>query len=315
MERGSRVQVWQPLPENLAPEVRRLAVRLREIKDAAGPSLDVLARKTPASRSAWGRYFNGQAVPPREVVVALAALADVDRHALLALWELADHAHRHPVPLPRLEPSGEAPKPDGPSKPGEQGASQPADSDQKHASDDGGPSSSLTEVPQEVQRTTRRRRGVAALAVAAGVAAGGLGVGLWMGGPSSSASPSQGARPRVSQPLAAAGGSCRDAACEQQPAGARGCEGDAVTATALRVDYALVQLRYSRSCRALWGYLEQGRRYDRIEIAVGSHTAKAKVLSSGGAASTPMLSAPAPASVTVCASLTTGARQCGSGPA
>ncbi|WP_026413393.1 helix-turn-helix domain-containing protein [Actinomadura oligospora] len=304
------MQVWQPLPENLAPEVRRLAVRLREIKDAAGPSLDVLARKTPASRSAWGRYFNGQAVPPREVVVALAELADVDRHALLALWELADHAHRHRVALPRLAPSGEASKPDEQST-----SSKPAESDRRLPSDDDAPSGPPTELPRETRRATRRHRVAAALAVAAGVAAGGLGVGLWTAGPSSTASSPQKERPRTSQPVVATGQGCQDTTCEQQPAGARGCESDAVTATVVRVDYALVQLRYSRSCRALWGLLKQGRRYDRVEIAVGGHTAKAKVLSSGGAASTPMLAAPTSASATVCASLTTGARQCGSAPA
>ncbi|MGK5555318.1 helix-turn-helix domain-containing protein [Actinomadura kijaniata] len=78
------------------PALRRLTVRLRELKDATGLSLAALERKTPASKSAWGRYLNGQALPPRQVVAALGELAGADPTRLMALWELAAHTYRQP---------------------------------------------------------------------------------------------------------------------------------------------------------------------------------------------------------------------------
>ncbi|MBA8955570.1 helix-turn-helix domain-containing protein [Actinomadura namibiensis] len=87
---------WQALPVSAEPALRQLTVRLRELKDDTGLSLAALARRTPASKSAWGRYLNGQALPPRQVVAALGELAGADPARLMALWELAAHTHRQP---------------------------------------------------------------------------------------------------------------------------------------------------------------------------------------------------------------------------
>ncbi|GAA2626304.1 hypothetical protein GCM10010411_73980 [Actinomadura fulvescens] len=93
MDRGHGLSVWQPLADSLEPEVRQLTVRLRELKDDSGLSLAALAHKTPASRSSWSRYLNGQQLPPRSVVAALGDLTDADLDQLMALWEAAEHAH------------------------------------------------------------------------------------------------------------------------------------------------------------------------------------------------------------------------------
>lgn len=81
-----------------APQVRELALRLRELKDQAGITTTALARKTAYSRSSWTRCLNGTTVPPRYVVATLGALAgmapnDAEMARLLALWELAEQAH------------------------------------------------------------------------------------------------------------------------------------------------------------------------------------------------------------------------------
>ncbi|MFC4913353.1 DUF2690 domain-containing protein [Actinomadura gamaensis] len=377
------MRAWQPLPQSLPPEVRHLTVRLRETKDVSGLSLDVLARRTPASRSAWGRYLNGQALPPREVVAAFAALARADHHALLALWDLADHAHRHralsssaaradrnstPADPGRTAqaftedtPTGRKPGKDTPGgnatsedafikdAPDEEAFIEDAPDEDASSGDapngdargggasygdaSGGDASGsgafrggtgrggyqgAEEVPRAAWRRVRT-----VLVVGAGAVAVGMGMGLWWGtspsrsdasapsarGPAHVGSPSPSRRPPA---VSAAAADCRDAGCDQQSAAARGCERDAVTATTVRVDHALMRLRFSPSCRALWGELEQGRRYDRIEVDAGGHSAKAKVRSSAGTATTPMLAASTPASGTVCASLATGARECGS---
>ncbi|WP_461011449.1 helix-turn-helix domain-containing protein, partial [Streptomyces capparidis] len=84
---------WKPLPEDLEPDVRRLAVRLRELKDRTDLSLAALAARTAVSKSSWERYLNGKALPPRQAVRALGRLAGESGPMLEAMWELADRAY------------------------------------------------------------------------------------------------------------------------------------------------------------------------------------------------------------------------------
>jgi hypothetical protein len=95
----------------LDPAVRRMVVSLRTVKDEAGLSTTALAGKTPYSRSAWDRYLNGRAFPPRGAVAALVRVAGADEARLLAEWELADSARTAAVP------AGSAPPLDGPEVP------------------------------------------------------------------------------------------------------------------------------------------------------------------------------------------------------
>ncbi|HSV64700.1 MAG TPA: peptidoglycan-binding protein [Mycobacteriales bacterium] len=85
---------WKPLPDDLEPQVFRLVVRLRELRDQLGVSMSALARKTPYSKSSWARYLSGRTLPPRGAVEALSRLAGADPARLLALWELAAQAPR-----------------------------------------------------------------------------------------------------------------------------------------------------------------------------------------------------------------------------
>ncbi|MGW1255736.1 peptidoglycan-binding protein [Streptomyces sp. NPDC002513] len=83
---------WKPLAGELEPAMRRLAVRLRQLKDQMGVSTTTLATKTAYSRSSWERYLNGRALPPRQAVEAMGRVSGTDMAQLLALWELAEHA-------------------------------------------------------------------------------------------------------------------------------------------------------------------------------------------------------------------------------
>jgi transcriptional regulator with XRE-family HTH domain len=106
---------WKPLADELEPPVRRLVVRLREIKDQMGVSITTLAAKTAYSRSSWERYLNGRTLPPRQAVEALGRVSGADRAQLLALWEMAEHARSlgrqeaQPKPEPAAEPGAGLP--------------------------------------------------------------------------------------------------------------------------------------------------------------------------------------------------------------
>ncbi|MER6129224.1 peptidoglycan-binding protein [Streptomyces sp. NPDC001795] len=104
---------WKPLADELEPEVRRLVVRLRELKDQMGVSTATLAAKTAYSRSSWERYLNGRALPPRQAVEAMGRVSGADPAQLLALWELAEHARsqERPEVKPEAEPRQQAPEP------------------------------------------------------------------------------------------------------------------------------------------------------------------------------------------------------------
>ncbi|MFE7455942.1 helix-turn-helix domain-containing protein [Streptomyces sp. NPDC057554] len=79
-------------PRELPAECLRLAATLRELRAATGLSLVGLAAKTPYSKSSWDRYLNARAMPPRDAVERLCALAGREEQRPIALWELAENA-------------------------------------------------------------------------------------------------------------------------------------------------------------------------------------------------------------------------------
>ncbi|SEE40634.1 Helix-turn-helix domain-containing protein [Streptomyces sp. 3213] len=79
-----------------------LTERLRLLKQRTGLSLAALAAVTPYSKSTWHRYLNGDQVPPRAAVEALARLAHTDPGPLLALWDTAVREQPRPTPPPRF---------------------------------------------------------------------------------------------------------------------------------------------------------------------------------------------------------------------
>ncbi|WP_406122588.1 helix-turn-helix domain-containing protein [Streptomyces sp. NBC_00989] len=79
---------------------RLLTDRLRLLKQRTGLSLAALASVTPFSKSTWHRYLNGDQLPPRAAVEALARLARTDPGALLALWDAATQERFSPGPPP-----------------------------------------------------------------------------------------------------------------------------------------------------------------------------------------------------------------------
>ncbi|BAC71150.1 hypothetical protein SAV14893_027610 [Streptomyces avermitilis] len=95
---------WQPLPDDLPPEVRHFVEQLRLLKDRTGLSLVALGARTAYSKSSWQRYLNATQPPPRQAVAALcrvAGLAESEAERFGVRWELAVHAWpRPPAPAP-----------------------------------------------------------------------------------------------------------------------------------------------------------------------------------------------------------------------
>ncbi|MFF7164840.1 helix-turn-helix domain-containing protein [Streptomyces sp. NPDC008086] len=94
---------WQPLPDDLPPEVRHFVEQLRQLKDRTGLSLVALGARTAYSKSSWQRYLNATQPPPRQAVVALCRVADVGKDEAERFgvrWELAVQAWPKPVPVP-----------------------------------------------------------------------------------------------------------------------------------------------------------------------------------------------------------------------
>ncbi|MFF4358674.1 helix-turn-helix domain-containing protein [Streptomyces sp. NPDC001604] len=91
---------WQPLPDDLPPEVRHFVEQLRLLKDRTGLSLVSLGARTAYSKSSWHRYLNATQPPPRQAVAALcriAGLADTEAERFGVRWELAVQAWPRPA--------------------------------------------------------------------------------------------------------------------------------------------------------------------------------------------------------------------------
>ncbi|MFG2128124.1 helix-turn-helix domain-containing protein [Streptomyces sp. NPDC048751] len=90
---------WQPLPDELPPEVRNFVEQLRQLKDGTGLSLAALGARTAYSKSSWQRYLNAVQPPPRQAVAALcrvAGLTEPDAERCAVRWELAVEAWPRP---------------------------------------------------------------------------------------------------------------------------------------------------------------------------------------------------------------------------
>lgn len=75
-------------------EMRALVAELRRLRALAGLTLRELSLKVHVSDSSLSRYFTGQALPPWEVVAALADLGGSDPGEVRRLWEDARRARR-----------------------------------------------------------------------------------------------------------------------------------------------------------------------------------------------------------------------------
>lgn len=107
------MSAWQPLPDDLPPEVRHFVEQVRLLKDRTGLSLAALGARTAYSKSSWQRYLNATQPPPRQAIAALcrvAGLTPTDAERFGVRWELAVQAWPRP---PAPAQSGQSGQQDG----------------------------------------------------------------------------------------------------------------------------------------------------------------------------------------------------------
>ena len=102
-------QQRQSLPVRLTPAERNFYAELRRLVDTAGLSFRALEESTSAARSdcgdpsfysksQWGRWLNGQSLPPRKAVGKLAeklGREDIEANHLVDLWDTAFAPRSH----------------------------------------------------------------------------------------------------------------------------------------------------------------------------------------------------------------------------
>ncbi|MEV6259686.1 helix-turn-helix transcriptional regulator [Streptomyces sp. NPDC051784] len=223
--------------QDLPPELATLCRTLRELRAETGMSLTALAAKTSYSKSSWERYLNGHALPPRQSVEQLCALAGADPRRPLTQWDLAETVW-----------SGRA---------GEV-RENPATQDNQAVQSPGAP------AHEPRPRTIRLRRwaygATTALVIVAATSA-------VLNRPGTPPAP----LPEVGVRATATGPGCHGAACSGKDAEDLECSNFAAPPTTLgekRLDGTMVKVRHSALCETVWARIDRGSEGDLVEILV-----------------------------------------------
>ncbi|MDT3724390.1 DUF2690 domain-containing protein [Streptomyces sp. DSM 41972] len=233
----------------------RLATELRALRKRAGLSLAALASTTAYSKSAWERYVNGKALPPRQAVRALCRTAGEPEERLLALWDLAqaEWKGRATVATPAV-PAPAQPPPVAPEQP---------------ARPRWAPGSPLKLL---LMLTS------AYVVIAAGVALVLLLAPLRDTGPGEPLSANRSATSYVVMPR------CHGASCEGEDPVRMVCTVVPETVSTYRTATgALVEVRYSEACGTVWARMWGARVGDRVDVTTGGPVRDVGIMDSADA--------------------------------
>ncbi|MFF4401241.1 helix-turn-helix domain-containing protein [Streptomyces sp. NPDC001480] len=105
---------------------------------------------------------------------------------------------------------------------------------------------------------------------------------------------------------------CAGGDCTGKDAESMGCSGDLVsTVKTAAVGTTVVEVRYSRTCRAAWGRITGAAPGDTVRVSAGAHHETGTVARNGDTiAYTPMTAVPDASEVKACVTLTSGRRGC-----
>jgi transcriptional regulator with XRE-family HTH domain len=290
---------WRALGDDLDPQVREFAALMRRRIERSGVSIAALADATGYSRSSWERYLNGRLLPPKYAVVALAQVTGTEPGHLTTMWELTERAwtraegrhdttiQSHLVAEARAALGEFGPPPDL-----------------------GGPERAPS---GRGRRTLLFVTGVLVVVLAV------VGATLLLGDRGSSpqraggasSSPSSSSSPSLqAQGDLPSGVKCGGARCTGQDPEVMGCGGKyARTAASTWVGGTYVEMRYSRTCGAVWARISAAVSGDTVTVTDGSVSERTDI-GQDAAAYTPMLAVSAPGRAKACATLATGVRGC-----
>ncbi|MEU3431274.1 helix-turn-helix domain-containing protein [Streptomyces gardneri] len=322
---------WKALSDELDPDVRAFAERLRRLVDRSGLGVSAVAERTGHDRSAWDAYLGGSRPVPRNAVVALAEVTGADPGDLAAEWERAERAWAR---SDRREEALDRDGSDGADGSGGSGGSDGSDRSDGPRDDrtmqirrlEPAPTATVDSPPPSPSPSPppsppRPRRTLllyvtatlgALLVVTAALLLVDLG-GTGDGTDDRAATP-----PSPTTPTAApstglpAGVKCAGPGCTGRDPEAMGCGGPLATTVArTHVGTALVEVRHSETCAAAWARITGAAPGDIVTVKVAGATRRASVPEGADTdAYTPMLAVTAGPDATACATLADGSETC-----
>ncbi|WP_329621619.1 XRE family transcriptional regulator [Streptomyces sp. NBC_01255] len=315
---------WKTLSDELDPDVRAFAERLRRLVDRSGLGVTAVAERTGHDRSTWDAYLSARRPVPRNAVAALAEVTGTDPGDLAAEWERAERGWSRsgrPDGLDGAGDSGDAAGPDdGPGDGPDDGPGGDRTMQIRRLGQVPAPASAPAS-PDPAPSPPRPRR--TPLLYAAGILGALLVVTaalllVDLGGTGDGADDRAATPPSPTVPTAApsaslpAGVKCAGPGCTGRDPEAMGCGGPLATTVAVtRVGTAQVEVRHSETCAAAWARITGAVPGDTVTVKAAGTTRRAEV--SAGAdtdAYTPMLAVASGADATACATLADGSEAC-----
>ncbi|MFB8145074.1 helix-turn-helix domain-containing protein [Streptomyces parvus] len=287
-------------------EADLLTEQLRLLRRRNGMTLATLANRTSYSKSSWGRYLSGKALPPRQAVREFAQAVSVKPDRLLLLLEIAERGQSRPdgrapedaaaeVPPTGAQDPDDDPDPDPGPEPVPGAEASPAP---ETGSPEARPPEQPTPAPTASPRRTRRWGLIVGAATGVGMATGLL-AGMLVGAPESRGEPtSRGSSAK-----------CTGFECRNKDAQGMECHLGVWTAAAEKVDGIHLELRYSPRCGAAWARITEGRVGDTARVEGPHNHSAARAITYDRDTYSPMVEAPYPAAARACVVIKDGGKE------
>ncbi|MFJ9107244.1 helix-turn-helix domain-containing protein [Streptomyces sp. NPDC102283] len=290
-------------------EAALLTEQLRLLRRRHGMTLATLAHRTSYSKSSWGRYLSGKALPPRQAVREFAQAISVKPDRLLLLLEIAERGQSQPEPKTPEGAGSEVP-PVAAQDPRTGPEPEPVPSAEASAAPETEspgarpPEPRTTPAPASAPEPRRRRRWGRRWGLIVGVATGvgmatGLLAGMLIGAPASQGEP----KPRGSS------AKCTGFECRNKDAQGMECHIGVWTAAAEKVDEVHLELRYSPRCGAAWARITEGRVGDTARVEGQHDHSAARAITYDRDTYSPMVEAPYPAAARACVVIKDGGKE------
>ncbi|MEV0961232.1 DUF2690 domain-containing protein [Streptomyces sp. NPDC049910] len=297
-------QAGRPRAGKAPREADLLTEQLRLLRRRNGMTLATLANRTSYSKSSWGRYLSGKALPPRQAVREFAQAVSVKPDRLLLLLELAERGQSQPdakapedaaaeVPPTAAQDPDADPEPD--LVPGAEASPAPeTESPEARPPEHPAP----TSTPAASPRRPRRWGLIVGAATGVGMATGLL-ASMLVGAPESQEeSTSRGSSAK-----------CTGFECRNKDAQGMECHIGVWTAAAEKVDGIHLELRYSPRCGAAWARITEGRVGDEARVEGQHNHSAARAITYDRDTYSPMVEAPYPAAARACVVIKDGGKE------